>query len=94
MKTLDSKPKGSIEKHYRVNELAGVLGISRHSVINDFANEPGVVHRQKGLGKRKYDMLLIPESVVHRVLARQHQQVKPPQKEIRTVRLKDLKHGS
>jgi hypothetical protein len=62
------------ERHYRVEELAGNLGVSRETVTKMFEHEPGVwdasenYSRQKDRRKRRHRMLMIPESVVRRVL--------------------------
>ena len=58
----------AFEKHYRVNELAGLWGLSSKTVTRMFAEEAGVIRvANNGTGKRKYATLSIPESVVLRV---------------------------
>jgi transcriptional regulator GlxA family with amidase domain len=60
----------AFERHFTVDELAGLWGLSRDSVIRIFEREPGVVIVQtpKGnRGRRGYRTLRIPESVALRV---------------------------
>jgi hypothetical protein len=58
----------ALEKHYRVNELAGLWGLSAKIIRRMFANEPGVIRiANHGTGKYKCMVLSIPESVVVRV---------------------------
>lgn len=58
----------TFERHYSVDELASIWGVSDDFVRRLFLREPGVVvfvrHRP---GKRTYRVLRIPESVAHRV---------------------------
>jgi hypothetical protein len=58
----------TFERHYSVEELTGLWGMSDDFIRRLFLNEPGVVvffkHRP---GRRVYRMLRIPESVVQRV---------------------------
>jgi transcriptional regulator GlxA family with amidase domain len=58
----------TFERHYSVEELTTLWGVSDDFVRRLFLNEPGVVvfvtHRP---GKRVYRTLRIPESVVQRV---------------------------
>jgi len=64
------------ERHYRVEDIAESLGpsISRDTVTKMFEHEPGVWDAsenpkgQKDRRKRRHRMLMIPESVVRRVL--------------------------
>jgi len=63
-------PPAAFERHFTVDELAGLWGLSRDSVIRIFEREPGVVIVQtpKGnRGRRGYRTLRIPESVALRV---------------------------
>src|SRR5215467_3512745 len=58
----------AFEKHYRVQELAGIWGLSPKTVTRLFADEPGVIRvANEAIGKRKYATLSIPESVASRV---------------------------
>jgi hypothetical protein len=61
-----------IEKHYRYKELRPLTGLSDRSLRRLFEDEPGVVVLPHAIcrKKRKYDTILIPESVVQRVLSR------------------------
>jgi hypothetical protein len=58
----------TFERHYSVEELTGLWGMSDDFIRRLFLNEPGVVvffkHRP---GRRVYRTLRIPESVVQRV---------------------------
>jgi hypothetical protein len=62
----------TLEKHYRYKELKPVLGLSDRSLRRLFGDEPGVVVLPHTIcrKKRKYETVLIPESVVQRVLTR------------------------
>lgn len=58
----------TFERHYSVDELASIWGVSDDFVRRLFLHEPGVVlffkHRP---GKRTYRTVRIPESVAQRV---------------------------
>jgi hypothetical protein len=62
------------ERHYRVEELAGDLGVSRETITKMFEHEPGVWDAsenpkgQRDRRRRRHRMLMIPDSVVRRVL--------------------------
>jgi hypothetical protein len=58
----------TFERHYSVDELAAVWGMSDDFVRRLFLHEPGVVifFKQRP-GRRTYRVLRIPESVVQRV---------------------------
>jgi hypothetical protein len=60
----------SIEKHYRFKELKPIMGLSDRSLRRLFEREPGVLVLPHPIcrNKRKYETVLIPESVVQRVL--------------------------
>jgi hypothetical protein len=60
------------EKHYRVNELAQMWGVSRQTIIRTFVDERGVLALgpRRTLHRRPHITLLIPESVVARVKSR------------------------
>lgn len=62
----------SLEKHYRYKDLRPLIGLSDRSLRRLFEQEPGVVvlPRQICRKKRKYETVLIPQSVVDRVLRR------------------------
>ena len=59
----------TFERHYSVDELASIWGVSDDFVRRLFLHEPGVVvvfkHRP---GKRVYRVVRIPESVARRAL--------------------------
>jgi len=61
-----------IEKHYRYKELKPLTGLSDRSLRRLFEGEFGVVVLPHTIcrNKRKYETVLIPESVVQRVLSR------------------------
>jgi hypothetical protein len=61
-----------IERHYRYKELKLITGLSDSSLRRLFDGEPGVVVLPHAIcrKKRKYETILIPESVVQRVLRR------------------------
>jgi hypothetical protein len=58
-----------VEKHYRVQELAKLWGVSRQTIERLFAEERGVtaIGPRRRLNRRPHITLLIPESVVNRV---------------------------
>ena len=59
-----------LERHYSIQEIAEIWGLSPDCVRKIFANEPGVLVIDNGLGrrgKRGYTTLRIPESVMMRV---------------------------
>ena len=60
--------ESTFERHYSVDELASVWGVSDDFVRRLFLHEPGVVvffkHRP---GKRTYRVLRVPQSVAERV---------------------------
>lgn len=64
--------KPDIEKHYRLSDVVGPLGLSYETARVIFRDEPGVkaLENKRRTGKREYRTLLIPESVLNRVLAR------------------------
>jgi hypothetical protein len=60
-----------IEPVYTVDELAGLLKLSRWTVIRRFEHEPGVIDLGSPLTTkraRRYREFLIPQSVLNRVL--------------------------
>jgi hypothetical protein len=60
--------KEATEDHFTPDSLADKWGVSAETVRIIFRNEPGVLRiTQPGLGKRKYVLLRIPESVAVRV---------------------------
>lgn len=65
-----SAPAGTaFERHYCVNELAQLWGLSEKTIRRIFGNEPGVIKWEstETRFKRGYTTLRIPESVVQRV---------------------------
>jgi hypothetical protein len=88
----------AFEKHFRVKQLALLWDLSRDTITRLFEHEPGVMHvATRSLLKRKYSVLVIPESVALRVHERLVQDAlqsplpagRPP----RIIRLGDLDAG-
>ncbi len=66
----------TFERHYSVDELASIWGMSDDFVRRLFLREPGVVAFFKYRpGKRTYRVLRIPESVARRVHHRMQAEV-------------------
>ena len=66
----------TFERHYSVDELASIWGVSDDFVRRLFRREPGVVVFFKYRpGKRTYRVLRIPESVARRVHHRMQSEV-------------------
>ena len=63
--------EATFERHYAVDELAALWGVSDDFVRRLFLREPGVVifHNHRP-GRRVYRTLRIPESVAQRVHTR------------------------
>jgi hypothetical protein len=60
-----------LEKHYTIPAISKQLSISDDTARERFRNEPGVIHLTKtNRRRRKYETLLVPESVLLRVYAR------------------------
>jgi hypothetical protein len=61
-----------MERHFTVQELAGMWNFSGDFIHERFRDEPGVIHTQKknSRGKRGYGVLRIPQSVAERVYAK------------------------
>jgi AraC-like DNA-binding protein len=59
----------ALERHYSVDEVAKIWGLSRRTIQRIFGDEPGVVcwGNSESRFKRGYITLRIPESVVQRV---------------------------
>jgi hypothetical protein len=91
----------ALEKHYRIPELAVLLGFSDRTCIKLFEHEPGVIRlgadEDRKRRRRRYVCLSIPESVVLRVherLANQTFQTNSPAGgPLRIIRLRDLNAG-
>jgi hypothetical protein len=69
-KTIENQTAGdTFEKHYSINEISQLWGLSQRTVRRIFEREPGVVeltnHRSRL--KRTYVTRRIPESVLRRV---------------------------
>ena len=62
-------PETTIEKHYRVNDVAKILSVGRETARRIFKDEPGVIKIRQGR-KAAHTTYSIPESVVRRVLTR------------------------
>jgi len=93
--------EAAFEKHYRVNELAGLWSLSTDTIIRLFRNEPGVlhIHNPTKEGKRRYDMLSIPENVASRIHERlsrtplgqqTFETLLPRRNPLRVIRFRDL----
>ena len=71
----------TFERHYSVEELASIWGVSDDFIRRLFLHEPGVViffkHRP---GKRVYRVLRVPESVARRVHRRMESDTSAAQK--------------
>jgi hypothetical protein len=90
----------ALEKHYRIPELARLLGFSDRTCIKLFEYESGVLHLgadEDRKRRRRYVTLSVPESVVLRVherLANQPFQANSPAGgPLRIIRLRDLNAG-
>jgi hypothetical protein len=90
----------ALEKHYRIPELAVLLGFSDRTCIKLFEHEPGVIRLgadEDRKRRRRYVTLSVPESVVLRVherLANQTFQANSPaSRPLRIIRLRDLNAG-
>ena len=59
----------TLEKHYSINEVSKIWGLSEKTVRKIFEQEPGVVELDNGKSRRKrtYVTRRIPESVLKRV---------------------------
>jgi hypothetical protein len=73
-----STPETTFERHYSVEEITELWGMSDDFVRRLFLNEPGVVvfFKQRP-GRRGYRILRIPESVVQRVHRRMRKDERP-----------------
>lgn len=84
------------QKHYRVQELAALWGLSVGTISTLFRHEPGVLKIGRDAGKRQYVTLSIPESVaalVHERLGHNPLKASAPRRNpLRVVHLRDL-HG-
>ncbi len=60
---------GALERHFSIQEIAELWGLSENSVRELFKTEPGVVRiqRPKSRFKRAYTTIRIPRSVLERV---------------------------
>lgn len=58
------------EEIYSIAEIAKILKVSTDKVVRLFQDEPGVINlgAPEKLHKRRYRILRIPASVMHRVL--------------------------
>jgi hypothetical protein len=64
-------PEGFDERHYTIAEVAALWNLSDEFVRQLIRNEPGVTEWVRSApGKRRYRVLRIPESVVHRIYRR------------------------
>lgn len=66
----------TFEKHYSINEISQLWGLSERTIRRIFEEEQGVVeiHNRKSRHKRAYVTRKVPESVVKRV----HQKLQRP----------------
>lgn len=71
LRKAPAKEKSFQEKHYRVQELAKLWGLSPAAVRRLFQGVPGVIYiGQHGSStKRSYTTMLIPASVAEKVYA-------------------------
>ena len=88
----------ALERHYRVKELVVLWGFCRATVVGMFAGEPGILRIESGVGgKRKYETISIPESVLLRVHQRFSQQPLkadlPARRPPAVMSLRDLRAG-
>jgi hypothetical protein len=60
------------ERHYSVQQIANLWGLSNDAIRDLFRREPGVlaIGHDGGRGKRAYQTLRVPESVLQRVYRR------------------------
>lgn len=76
METFDPAKPVYIQQHYKVAEVAEMLGWSRDKTRRTFRVEPGVLRSQEVKsraelgGKRQHIFITIPESVILRVYRR------------------------
>jgi transcriptional regulator GlxA family with amidase domain len=59
------------EKSWRVNEIVELTGLSRRTVRRRFENRPGVelIGHRGNNRRRRYTMMLVPDSVLAQVRA-------------------------
>jgi hypothetical protein len=66
--TAGGAPELAFERHYSPAELAEIWGVSENTVRRIFQDQPDVLKISKTKkGKRAYETLRIPASVVRRV---------------------------
>jgi hypothetical protein len=72
--TLDAlqaqiRQEGALEKHFCVQEISDLWGLSQNAVREIFKEEPGVVRieRPRSRYKRAYTTIRVPKSVLERV---------------------------
>lgn len=64
-------PESVAERHYTISEVAALWNLSPEFVRQLIRNEPGVTEWvRQSPNKRRYRVLRIPESVVHRIYRR------------------------
>lgn len=80
-----------MEKHYRIEEIAELIGFSRWTVTRMFENEPGIFVRRVNTGKRSYRLITVPDSVVQRVLDRDRLREANPGQRFIKVKFEKLK---
>jgi AraC-like DNA-binding protein len=69
-RTIDGKPaSNTFERHYTINEISQLWGLSQKTVRRIFEQEPGVIEldNRQSRHKRNYVTRRIPENVLHRV---------------------------
>jgi len=71
-KPLDGEnqaPSDTFEKHYSINEISQLWGLSRRTIRRIFEQEPGIIEltNHKSRHKRAYVTRRVPESVLRRV---------------------------
>jgi hypothetical protein len=59
----------TFERHFSVKQVAELWGFSQDAIRRLFRSEPGVVaiRNARSIGKRRYQTLRIPKSVMERV---------------------------
>jgi len=65
----DHTASDTFEKHYSINEISHLWGLSQKTIRRIFEHEPGVIElaNHKSRNKRTYVTRKVPESVLERV---------------------------
>ena len=59
----------TLEKHYRIGELARLWGLGRETIRQMIKDEPGVVKVRMGK-KKAHTLYTVPESIARRIHTR------------------------